>query len=41
MKGAKRVDKIAPNMVLNQTILDHYHNKLLGDGIWTAKARKR
>ena len=26
MKGAKRVDEIAPNMILNQTILDHYHN---------------
>ena len=26
MKGNKRVDKITPNMVLNQTILDHYHN---------------
>ena len=26
MKGAKRVDKIIPNMILNQTILDHYHN---------------
>ena len=26
MKGAKRVDKITPNMILNQTILDHYHN---------------
>ena len=26
MKGAKRVDEIALNMILNQTILDHYHN---------------
>ena len=26
MKGAKRVNKITPNMILNQTILDHYHN---------------
>ena len=26
MKGNKRVDEITPNMVLNQTILDHYHN---------------
>ena len=26
MKGAKRVDKIAPNTNLNQTIMDHYHN---------------
>ena len=26
MKGNKRVDKITPNMFLNQTILDHYHN---------------
>ena len=26
MKGNKRVDEITPNIVLNQTILDHYHN---------------
>ena len=26
MKGATRVNEIAPNMILNQTILDHYHN---------------
>ena len=26
MKGTKRVDEIAPNMILNQAILDHYHN---------------
>ena len=31
MKGAKRVDEIAPNMVLNQTILDHYHNARVDD----------
>ena len=24
MRGAKRVDKVAPNMILKQTILDHY-----------------
>ena len=26
MKGAKIVDKISPNIILNKTILDHYHN---------------
>ena len=25
VKGTKRHNKIAPNMVLNQAILDHYH----------------
>ena len=28
-------------MVLNQTILDHYHNYLLRGSIWTAKDRKK
>ena len=31
MKGNKRVDEITTNMVLNQTILDHYHNVRLVD----------
>ena len=26
MRGAERVVEVAPNMILNQTILDHYHN---------------
>ena len=26
MRGAKRDDEVAPNMILNQMILDHYHN---------------
>ena len=26
MRGAKRVNKIAPNKILDQTILDCYHN---------------
>ena len=31
MKGAKRVDEISPNMILNKTILDHYHNVKIDD----------
>ena len=31
MRGANRVDEIAPNMILNQTILDHYHNIRMDD----------
>ena len=31
MKGAKRVNKVAPNLILNQTILDHYHNVRMDD----------
>ena len=30
-KRTKRVDKITSNMILNQTILDHYHNVRLHD----------
>ena len=41
MKEAKRVDKVAPNMILNKTILDHYHNELLGGGAWTTNAKKK
>ena len=31
MRGAKRVNKIGPNMILNKTILDHYHNVRMVD----------
>ena len=31
MKGAKRFEEIAPNMILNKTILDHYHNVRMDD----------
>ena len=31
MKGAKRVDEIAPNMILNETILGHYHEVRTND----------
>ena len=31
MRGAKSVDEIAPNMILNNTILDHYHNIRMDD----------
>lgn len=31
MKGNKRIDQITQNMILNQTILDHYHNVMLDD----------
>ena len=31
MMGAKRVDEVTPNMIVNQTILDHYHNVRLDD----------
>ena len=41
MKGAKRVNEVAPSMILNKTILDHYHNELLGGGAWTTKAKKK
>ena len=25
MMGAKRVDEVAPNMILNEAIVSHYH----------------
>ena len=31
MRGAKRVDEIAPNMILNQMILNHYHSARMDD----------
>ena len=31
MKGSKRADEITPKMILNQTILDHYHNVRMDD----------
>ena len=31
MKGAKRVDEIAPNMILNEAILGHYHEVRTND----------
>ena len=31
MKGTKRVNEIAPNMILKKKILDHYHNVKTGD----------
>ena len=29
------------SMILNQTILDHYHNELLEGGPWTTKTKKK
>ena len=31
MRGAKRVDVFAPNMIINQTILNHYYNVRMDD----------
>ena len=31
MREAKRVDVFAPNMIINQTILNHYHNVRMDD----------
>ena len=41
MKKAKRVNKVAPNMILNEVIVGHYHKDLFGRGTWTAKARRK
>ena len=47
MKGAKRVDEINPNMILNKTILNHYHNvridesRILTDTFSSGATRRR